>query len=223
MDAYRSVFTGFPLVYHSDNQTSMEGRGGTSISTNPAYYSVDYTNPTEGQAYSYFQLMFNSIKQKYNTFVAGGMDPTKAMNLTITTYQGQVAYAQDNNRPLYVSRYTQNNGGYAYGSINGYSEQDTAKALAEFKENPYVFAGLPKSTLTLMGLPDNINDVGFLDSDQFKTITQNNSFYQSEYDQVQKEVKIASANAQVASFKKLISNIPDDQTEVKQYFLYQLE
>ncbi len=220
MEAYRSIFTGFPLVYHANR--SLEGRGGVGQESE-SYYSVDYTNQTEGQAYSYFQLMYNNIKHKYDTFVASGLSDTKAMNLTITDFQGQVSYAQDNNRPLYLSRYTNNNGAYEYGSINGFSEKDTAKALAEFKENPYVFAGLPESTLVLMGLPTNINDPDFVDSDTFETLTDNNSFYTQEYAQVQQEVATATANAQVASYKKLISTIPDDQTKVKQYFLYQLD
>jgi len=227
MEAYRTIFTGFPLVYHAPNDNTGEGQGGMGGvgggQTSPGYYSVDYTNPTEGQAYSYFQLMYNSIKQEYDSYTGAGLAPDKAMSTTITKYQGQINYAQENNRPLYVSRYVQENGSYGYGSVNGYSEKDTAKALAEFKQNPFIFAGLPKSTLQLMGLPDNINDPDFLDSDQFQTITEDNSFYDQENTQVELEVKQAVANAQVSSYKKLISTIPPEQTKVRQYFLYQLD
>ena len=116
----------------------------------------------------------------------------------------------------------QDNGTYAYSTISGFSAADTSDALAEFATNPFIFRGLPASTLEMMGLPADINSEGYLDSDAFKTLTDNDAGYQTALTSVQNEVKIYNANTQVASYRKLISTIPEGNPKVMQYFMYQL-
>ena len=162
--------------------------------------------------------------------MAEGDTEEEAITKAVSTGKEYVVNAVTNDRPLSINRSLPGDGQtangndtYAYFMLSGYNTQDTAQALAIMKNNPDVYKSLTAGLLQEMGLPPEASNPDFVGSDAWNELINNNQYYDEALTNYQSSYLTFKADSVVNSYEKLLQQVPQTDTDTKNYLEYQLE
>ena len=184
----------------------------------------EFNSNVESNAFRMFCFYYDYLVQVTSENIEAGYTPAIARARARDAGREFIT-AAENGHPLTVTRIATPPGSdqYTYGLISGYDETETAGALALLKNDHTAFKNTSPGALQQMGLPPEASSPDFVGSAAWLALVDTNPYYQEALITYSTNMATFQADAVVQSYRNLLQNVPAENTQVRDYLLYQLQ